>query len=96
MAAISSHERGVTISIQAQPRSSRTEVVSEQDGWLKLRVAGPPVDGAANDEIIGWLSKRTRVAKNQIEFLSGERGRRKVVLIRGVTADEVRQALGLP
>lgn len=95
MAVVSNHDRGATISIQAQPRASRTEVVSEQDGWLKMRVAAPPVDGAANAEIINWLSKRLKIPKADIELLSGERGRKKVALIHGLSVVEVRQALGL-
>lgn len=95
MPAISNHERGVTLSIQAQPRASRTEVVSEQDGWLKMRVAAPPVDGAANAEINNWLSKKLTVPRGHIELLSGERGRKKVVLVHGVTAAEVSLALKL-
>lgn len=95
MAAVSKHDRGATISIQAQPRASRTEVVSEHDGWLKVRVAASPVDGAANTEIINWLSKQLKVPKADIEFLSGERGRRKVALIHGLSVAEIRQALGL-
>lgn len=96
MSAISNHERGATVSIHVQPRASRTEVVFTQEDWLKVRVAAPPVDGFANAEIIGWLSKQLKVPKNNIEFLSGERGRRKVVLVTGVTAGEMCAALGLP
>lgn len=95
MSAISNHERGATVSIHVQPRASRTEVVSMHEGWLKVRVAAPPVDGAANAAIIGWLSKRLKVPKSDIVFLSGERGRRKVILVTGVTATEVCAALGL-
>jgi uncharacterized protein (TIGR00251 family) len=95
MAAVSDHTCGTTISIQVQPRASRTAVVSEHDDWLKVRVAAPPVDGAANSEIVNWLSKQLKVPKADIEFLSGERGRRKVALIHGLSVVEVRQALDL-
>ncbi|CAN5806590.1 DUF167 family protein YggU [soil metagenome] len=95
MDAVSSHVRGATTSIQVHPRAPRTEVVSEHDGWLKVRVAAPPVDGVANTELVNWLSKQLKIPKADIEFLSGERGRRKVALIHGLSVTGIRQALDL-
>lgn len=95
MPAIGKHARGATIAIQVQPRASRTEIVDGDGEWLRIRVAAPPVDGAANAEIVAWLGKRLKVPRSSIEFLSGERGRRKVALVTGVTAEEIREALDL-
>lgn len=95
MSSFTQHERGITIAFQVQPRASKTGIAGEQDGWLRLRVAAPPVDGAANSEIVAWLSKQLRVPKGDVEFLSGERGRKKVVLVHGVTMQQVRDGLGL-
>lgn len=89
------HERGVTITLQVQPRASRTEVAGVSKDTLRLRVAAPPVDGAANAEVIDWLRKQLRVAKRDVTILSGERGRRKVVLVESVTVDDVKRGLGL-
>lgn len=95
MQAVNDHPRGATLAISVQPRASRTELVGEQDGVLKIRLAAPPVDGAANAELIAYLSKLLRVRKSDVQILSGERGRRKVVLIVGVDAAAVNKRLGV-
>ena len=92
---VSSHPRGVTISLHVQPKASRTEVVGRVGDSLKLRVAAPPVEGAANDEIVRWLSRLLRVPKSSIEIVSGDRSRKKVVLVTGIGTDEVLTALDL-
>lgn len=95
MGAVSSHPDGVTIALHVQPRASCTEIVTEQEGSLKLRVSAPPVDGAANAEVTAWLAKQLRVPKRDIMLISGQRGRKKVVLVRGITVEATREALGL-
>lgn len=95
MGAVLSHLDGVTIALHVQPRASRTEIVTEHGDQLKLRVSAPPVEGAANAEVTAWLAKRLRVPKRDIMLISGQRGRQKVVLVRGITVGEARAALGL-
>ncbi len=75
---------GVELSLHLQPRASRTEVVGVHDGALKLRVAAPPVDGEANDELIRFLAKTLGVAKGQVTIVSGATGRKKRVRVEGV------------
>jgi hypothetical protein len=84
MTVISKHLRGVTLNVIVQPRASRNEIVGEQDGALKVRLAAPPVDDAANAELIALLARRLGVRKRDVEILSGARSRRKVVLIIGL------------
>lgn len=95
MSAISNHARGTTIALQVQPKASRTEIVGIVDDMLKIRVAAPPVDGAANQELVNWFSKQLKVSKSSVQILSGERGRRKVVLIEGIDVAKVKTALAL-
>ena len=95
MSAVSPDEGGVRIAIKVQPRASRTEIVGTADGFLKVRVAAPPVDGAANSELIQWLSKQLSVRKSDVRIVSGERGRNKLVYVHGVTITSVNDRLGL-
>lgn len=95
MKAISEHQRGTTIAVQVQPKASRTEVAGFAGDMLKIRVAAPPVDGAANAELVTWLAKQLKVPKAKVLILSGERGRRKVVLIEDVDARTVVEKLGV-
>jgi uncharacterized protein (TIGR00251 family) len=56
----------VTIDVRVIPRASRSEVVGLHDGALKVRLAAPPVDGAANAELIKLLAKKFGVAKSEV------------------------------
>ncbi|MCD6679112.1 MAG: DUF167 domain-containing protein [Burkholderiaceae bacterium] len=65
------------VRIAAQPGAPRTEVVGEHDGCLKLRVAAPPLEGRANDEIARFLAERLSLPKRSVRLVSGQTGRRK-------------------
>lgn len=71
--------------VQVVPRSSRSEVTGEHNGSLRVRVAAPPVDGAANKEVIQVLAKTFKVSRSAVRILSGHNGRLKQVSIEGVS-----------
>jgi len=58
-----------------------------------VRVAAPPVDGAANQELVRFLSETFRVSRGKIELVSGKSGRRKAVVLVGATLTGVAEAL---
>ena len=64
-----------------QPRASRTEIAGVHGERLKLRIAAPPVDDAANKALIAFLAKAFKVPKGHIALLSGASGRDKRVAI---------------
>lgn len=79
---------GVTLAVKVTPRASRTEVVGIQpqaDGRaaLVVRVASPPVDGAANEVLVAFLAKALGVAKSAVTLRSGATGRVKIFRIEG-------------
>ena len=61
-----------------------------RDNALLIRVAAPPVEGAANEALITFFSATLRVPRHAVKVVSGERGRRKRIAIAGVTAEQVR------
>ena len=67
--------------LAVQPGASRTEPGGVHDGCLKLRVAAPPVDGRANDEVVRWLARRLGLSRAQLRIVAGESSRRKSVAI---------------
>ena len=83
----------VSVVIRVVPRSSRSEIVGEHDGAVKVRLASPPVDGAANAELIKLIAKKLGVARSDVEIASGETSKTKRLRIAGVTAEHVRAAL---
>ncbi len=84
---------GVELSLVIQPRASRSRVVGEHDGRLKVQIAAPPVEGEANAELVELLSDLLGVPKRQVEILSGETGRRKRVRVTGVDVATAEAAL---
>jgi uncharacterized protein len=67
-----------------QPRASRTRVVGEHDGRLKVQLAAPPVDGEANAALVEFLAAALGVRKADVTLRRGEAGRRKTVRVVGV------------
>jgi uncharacterized protein len=77
---------GVVLELLVQPRASRTRVVGEHEGRLKLQLAAPPVDGEANAALVEFLADALEVRKAEVVLMRGETGRRKTVRVRGVRA----------
>jgi uncharacterized protein len=84
---------GVTFAVRVQPRASKTGLAGEVEGALKIRLAAPPVDGAANEELIAFLAKLLGVPRRQISLVSGVAARHKVIRADGVSAGQFERAL---
>jgi uncharacterized protein (TIGR00251 family) len=84
MIAASEKDGSLEFKVKVVPRASRTEIVGEHDGALRIRIAAPPVEGAANDELIRTLAKTFGLPKNAIQIASGRESRMKQVRVRGI------------
>jgi uncharacterized protein (TIGR00251 family) len=78
-------KKGLTFDIQVIPHASRSELVSVQDGVLKIKVSAPPVEGAANEACIKLLAKELGLKKSQMEISSGAKSRKKTVMIKDIS-----------
>lgn len=85
----------VTVPIRAVPRASRNALDGVVEGALRVRLSAPPVEGAANKALIAFLAEVLGVPKRDVAVATGEHGRRKLVRIDGLAADEVRRRLAL-
>lgn len=83
----------VELLVLVQPRASRTKVVGEHDGRLKIALSAPPVDGEANAALIDFLAGALRVKKAQVALVEGDTSRRKRVRVDGVAEAVARDAL---
>ena len=81
----------LVFTVVAAPRASRTEIVGEHDGALRVRLKAAPVDGAANEELIRILAKTFGVARAGIQIISGHASRRKIVSVTSTDADLVQK-----
>ena len=84
---------GMRLTVHVQPRAKRSEVVGKHGDALKVRVAAPPVDGAANEELVRFLARELGLPAASVRVSSGATGRRKIVEIDGLSASQVRTAL---
>ena len=84
------------ILVRVQPRASRTEVAGERGGRIVVRVTAPPMEGRANDAVVGLLAKALGVRKSSVRVLSGHAARDKRVVIEGLTSPEALALLRKP
>ncbi len=78
---------GVELDVRVIPRAKRTAIDGERDNAVLVRLAAPPVDGAANDELIRFFAALCGLPRRAVRIVSGERGRKKRLALDGVTAD---------
>lgn len=76
-------EGTLTFAVRVVPRASRSEVVGEHDGALRVRVAAPPVDGAANEELKRTLARALHLPLSAVGITSGHASKLKQVRVRG-------------
>jgi len=69
----------IELFINARPASSKNEIVGIFDDTLKIKIKAPAVEGAANKELIKFLSKQFKVSKSDIEIVSGTNSKRKKI-----------------
>ncbi len=70
------------ITVRVRPHAKKTVIKDVMsDGCIKIDLAAPAEDGKANAELIRFLSEEFDVSVAQIELLSGQTSRKKVVKI---------------
>lgn len=86
-------EPSCVIQVQVIPRSSRIAIESLGDLQYKIKLTSPPVDGAANKQLIEVVSDKLAVPRRNVEILSGETGRRKRIRVVGADRTTVTKRL---
>jgi uncharacterized protein (TIGR00251 family) len=76
----------VTIEVRVQPRARRNALVAAEDGSWKLYLTAPAVEGKANDALVDFFAKGLKIPRARVHILTGEKSRRKVVLLDGITS----------
>ena len=75
------------------PRARKSAAAGLRDDVLVIRLAAPPVDGAANDTLVEFMAEWLDVPRRAVLILSGERSRHKRLLVKGTTPEAVRTRL---
>jgi uncharacterized protein (TIGR00251 family) len=90
---VSEDAEGVTIALRVIPRARRSEVTGLHAGALKVRLAAPPVEGAANEALVAFLAAALGVRSRDVHLVSGEHSRSKLVRVDGLDAATVKARL---
>lgn len=75
----------IAFDVRVVPRASKSEIVGEHDGALKVRITAPPVEGAANAELIRLLAKSFDVARSSVSIVGGESSKKKRIRIENLS-----------
>jgi uncharacterized protein (TIGR00251 family) len=81
--------RAVRISVRAKPRAKVSRILGASGTSVDVAIAAPPVDGAANEELIAVLADALGVAKRLLRIVAGGGSKRKLVEVDGLTDTEV-------
>jgi uncharacterized protein (TIGR00251 family) len=84
---------GVVIDVRVIPRAKKTELAGTRQNAVLIRLAAPPVDDAANDELIRFLAGTLGVPRRAIRIVSGQQARQKRLAVAGTRAEDVRARL---
>lgn len=79
--------------VRVVPRASKSVIVGEYDGALKVRIASPPVDGAANAELVKLIAKVFGVAKGAVEIIGGQTSKNKRIKIANLSQSKFEEKL---
>ena len=85
---------GVVIAVRVIPRAGRSGVAGTRGNALLVRLQAPPVEGAANEELIEVLARALQVPKRAVSIVAGDRSRQKRVQVAGIDAATAAARLG--
>jgi uncharacterized protein len=92
-ACIKETAEGILLFVDVQPRARKSEVTGIQAQALKVRLAAPPVEGAANEECLRFLAKHLGVPYSRLQIVRGHRSRHKTLLVRGIEIEVLSDVL---
>lgn len=83
------------LELHVQPRAAQDAFAGVHGDRLKLRITAPPVDGKANEHLIGFLAKACGVPRRDVTLEQGEKGRDKRFRIHAPNRipDDIRELL---
>ncbi len=86
-------ENGITFAVKVLPRASRDAFAGVEGDSVKVRLNAPPVEGRANDALVKFLARELGVRKTDVEILRGETARHKLVRVRGVSVEKLKEEI---
>lgn len=91
--AVEARPQGAVFSVKVQAGARRTAVAGCWNRALKLQIAAPAADGAANNACIAFLAEILKIGRRDLKIIRGEFSPHKVIRVSGLAADQVRERL---
>lgn len=83
----------VRFEVHARPRAKKSKVVGERGDAVEIALAAPPVEGAANEELVRFVGKVLGLPKRDVVLVRGDTSREKLVAVRGLSVADVEARL---
>ena len=77
-------EKSFQLKAWIQPSAKENQICGVKEGWLRIRIHAKPAKGAANKELILFLSKLLQVSRQCVEIVKGHTSRKKLLEIHGI------------
>ena len=86
---------GIRLRVRVQPRASRTEIAGPYGNAVKVRLAAPPVEGAANEALARFIARHLGVPRSAVRIESGATSRSKIIDVDGIDLADGKRLLGI-
>ncbi len=90
---LTERKEGTAFTVRVIPRASRSELAGIKEGVLRVRLAAPPVGGAANAALVKLLAAILEVRERDVVILAGHNGRQKLLSVAGLSTGQVESRL---
>jgi uncharacterized protein (TIGR00251 family) len=86
---MSQHKIEAVLSVRITPGARRNAVSAFREGVWHIKIAAPPVEGRANDELVAYLGRLLDVRRGAISVVKGHASRSKLVSVSGLTGEDI-------
>ena len=83
----------VRFEVRAKPRAEKSQMVGERGDAVEIALGAPPVDGAANEELVRFVAEVLGLAKRDVKLVRGQGSREKLIAVTGLSLAEVEARL---
>ena len=84
---------GLLLRLHVQPGASKSGFAGLHGGRIKVRLQARPVEGAANEALVKFISLTCGVPKSSVELVRGATSRDKDLAVQCGEPDAVEQAI---
>jgi uncharacterized protein (TIGR00251 family) len=86
---------GTCFAVKIHPRAKKNAIAGDLGDALKVSLTAPPIEGRANEACIEFFANLLKVPRSSVTIASGQKSRNKVIRVSGLSAEEVRERIGI-